>query len=190
LFEAARNSSLIITIMSSHNEDEEAASGGIFDAIDAAEDQYETPKKTRPSRASLYRVPVNLYKDQDSGEQYFYLQKSTFPNRAIADLKIIYTQKEKDQVREQVSADKSCPEVLLEKVKVVCWLGGKSSENDDEYLNDESFRLSGSKIAAIRMRMYAKQKTEAQMQLEDPNCDMITLYLDIECRLGSRELQQ
>jgi hypothetical protein len=39
---------------------------------------------------------------------------------------------------------------------------------------------------AIRMRMYAKQKLEAQKQLEDPTCEMIYLTLDIECRLVSK----
>jgi hypothetical protein len=187
--------------MSNHDEDEESG-GGIFDALDAEEEEEETglveTSEMRTSnnnnnnpRVSLYRVPVNLYKNEDSGEQYFYLQKGTFPNRSITDLKIIYTQKEKDQVREQVLADSNCPQVVLKKVQVECCLGGKS-ENDDpmEYLNDESFRLSGSKIEAIRMRMYAKQKMEAQKQLEDPSCDKITLYLDIECRLGSRGSQQ
>ena len=37
------------------------------------------------------------------------------------------------------------------------------------------------------MRMYAQQKMQAQKQLEDPNCQKITLSLDIECRLGSRD---
>lgn len=187
-----------------HHFDEEAgnAEGGIFDALDAAEaeaevqEQQEQTKKihvdTSEMNASnhqkVYRVPVKLFKDETTGEQYFYLQKGTFPNRSITDLKIDYTQKEKDQVREQVLADKTCPQVLLKQVQVECCLGGKS-ENDDpsEYLNDESFRLSGSKISAIRMRMYAEQKMQAQKQLEDPNCDKITLHLDIECRLGSRE---
>ena len=34
--------------------------------------------------------------------------------------------------------------------------------------------------------MYAKQKMEAQKQLEDPSCDMVKLKLDIECRLVSK----
>ena len=40
---------------------------------------------------------------------------------------------------------------------------------------------------AIRMRMYATQKLEAQKQLEDPTCEMIGLTLDIECRLVSKK---
>jgi hypothetical protein len=39
---------------------------------------------------------------------------------------------------------------------------------------------------AIRMRMYAKQKAEAQKQLEDPKCEVVRLTLDIECRLVSK----
>lgn len=39
---------------------------------------------------------------------------------------------------------------------------------------------------AIRMRMYAKNKMEAQKQLEDPSCTIIRLALDIECRLVAR----
>jgi hypothetical protein len=40
---------------------------------------------------------------------------------------------------------------------------------------------------AIRMRMYSAQKAEAQKQLEDPNCEMVRLNLDIECRLVSKD---
>jgi len=36
------------------------------------------------------------------------------------------------------------------------------------------------------MRMYAKNKMEAQKQLEDPSCTIIRLALDIECRLVAR----
>lgn len=168
-------------------------SGNVFDALDAAaneeEEEVETPtKKVQVTRdPQVYRVPVTLYKDKETGEQFFYLQKGTFPNRSITKLNICYTEDEKAQVKEQVLADKTCPEILLKNVLVECHLNA-SAEGDDpsEYLNDESFRLSGSKIAAIRMRMYAKQKMEAQKQLEDPNCSKVSLRLDIECRLSSR----
>jgi hypothetical protein len=95
----------------------------------------------------VYRLPVELYKDDKTGEQFFYLQKSTFPGRTITDLKIKYTESEKSQVKEQVLANKTCPEIILRNARVECCLGGKS-ENDDpnEVLKDESFRLSGSKI--------------------------------------------
>ena len=95
----------------------------------------------------VYRLPVELYKDDKTGEQFFYLQTSTFPGKTITDLKIKYTESEKSQVKEQVLADKTCPEIMLRNARVECRLGGKS-ENDDpnEILKDESFRLSGSKI--------------------------------------------
>ncbi len=177
-------------------EDHDEEGGNIFDALAAAEEdednetstpavQVDTSAVTAPK---VYRVPVNLFKDEETGEPYFYLQKGSFPNRSITDLKITYTQGEKDQVKEQVMADNRCPEILLRNVQVVCALSGKSPNDDDsEYLNDESFRLSGSKIGAIRMRMYSQQKIEAQKQLEDPNCETVMLKLDIECRLASRE---
>ena len=194
--------------MSNHEEEElqeEQDGGGIFDILDADEEEEKeeivTDKSSGMNAPSIntpkvYRVPVNLYKDDTTGEQYFYLQKGTFPNRSITNLKVLYTPKERSQVREQVLANKTCPEILLKNVKVECSLSSGEQqqqeeeanlEDDDDYLNDESFRLSGSKIASIRMRMYAKQKMQAQKQLEDPNCAHITLYLDIECRLASRE---
>lgn len=37
------------------------------------------------------------------------------------------------------------------------------------------------------MRMYGKQKIEAQKQLEDPSCKVVRLNLDIECRLVSKK---
>lgn len=115
--------------------------GNVFAALDAEETAATDTKK------QVYHRPVTLYKDEESGEQFFYLEKSTFPGRLIQDLKIFYTKSEKTQVREQVLADKTCPEILLRNVLVECYLTGKS-ENDDPnaVLKDESFRLSGSKI--------------------------------------------
>lgn len=169
---------------------EDEQGGNIFDALDAnEEDQHHADN--RKSVVQVYRVPVTLHKDEATGEPYFYLQKGSFPNHSITDLKIVYTQDEKDQVREQVLADNRCPEIVLKNVQVVCGLRGKSPGDDDsEYLSDESFRLSGSKIGAIRMRMYAQQKVEAQKQLEDPNCDKVVLRLDIECRLANRDMER
>jgi hypothetical protein len=169
---------------------EEEQGGNVFDALDAVdEDQHHAT--ARKSVVQVYRVPVTLHKDEATGEPYFYLQKGSFPNHSITDLKIVYTQEEKDQVREQVLADNRCPEVLLKNVQVVCGLRGKVPGDDDsEFLSDESFRLSGSKIGAVRMRMYAQQKLEAQKQLEDPNCDKVVLRLDIECRLANREMEK
>jgi len=186
--------------------DDEGEVGNVFDALDAADEevpqeegeakkvQVDTSKISNASghrESKVYRVPVTLYKDETTGEQFFYLQKGTFPNRSITGLNIVYTQEEKDQVREQVLSDKTCPQVMLRNVKVECSLSGATKDDDpNEYLNDESFRLSGSKIGAIRMRMYAKQKIEAQKQLEDPNCQKVVLRLDIECRLAGRDPQQ
>lgn len=179
--------------------DVEEEGGNIFDALDAAEEEDQERKSTTTVQvdtsavtgAKVYRVPVKLYKDEETGEPFFYLQKGSFPNRSITDLKIVYTQGEKDQVKEQVTADNRCPKILLKNVQVVCALSGKSPDDDDsQYLNDESFRLSGSKIGAIRMRMYAQQKMEAQKQLEDPGCEKVVLKLDIECRLANREMEK
>eukprot|EP00934_Nitzschia_sp_Nitz4_P006951 Nitzschia sp. Nitz4//scaffold103_size77763//57262//57831//NITZ4_005449-RA/size77763-processed-gene-0.28-mRNA-1//-1//CDS//3329532340//6941//frame0 len=165
-------------------------SGNIFDALDAAEAQdAETEKAVQITRdPQVYHVPVKLHKDEATGEQYFYLQKGTFPNRNIYHLNITYSDDEKAQMTEQVVADKHCPQVILKNVRVECLLQKEpSADKGTEYLNDESFRLSGSKIVSIGMRMYAQQKEEAQKQLEDPACEKVVLTLDIECRLGKRE---
>lgn len=179
--------------------DDEEEEGNVFDALEGEDEEdvevvQEVPRAQRGSgqrESKIYRVPVTLYQDETTGEQFFYLEKGTFPNRSITGLNIVYTEAEKDQVREQVLADKTCPEVLLKNVQVDCFLSGAKKDDDpNQALTDESFRLSGSKIGAIRMRMYAKQKLEAQKQLEDPNCQKVTLRLDIECRLASRDPQQ
>jgi hypothetical protein len=125
---------------------EEESGGNVFDAL-AADNAVAADDVHHRKSLKIYRLPVTLYTDDKSGEQFFYLQKSTFPGRSITDLKIIYSDSEKSQVREQVLADKSCPEIILHDAQVECLLGRKS-ENDDPnaILTDESFRLSGSKI--------------------------------------------
>jgi hypothetical protein len=117
--------------------------GGIVDSDDGTRGN----NNHQDAPVKVYRLPVELYKDDKTGEQFFYLQKSTFPGRTITDLKIRYSESEKSQVKEQVLADKTCPEIMLHNARVECHLGG-TSENDDpnEILKDESFRLSGSKI--------------------------------------------
>mmetsp|Transcript_4815 Transcript_4815/g.14040 ORF Transcript_4815/g.14040 Transcript_4815/m.14040 type:complete len:196 (-) Transcript_4815:76-663(-) len=181
-----------------------SSSNDVFDALDAQSEDEDVAEmleasnrnasaKSNPRDSRVYRMPVTLYTDEESGEQFFYLEKGTIPGRPITNLKILYTDDEKKQVHEQVMADNRRPEVMLKDVQIECYLGNDSEnenkENDsqDTYLSDESFRLSGSKIGAIHMRMYAKQKEEAQRQLqEDPERQKITLRLDIECRLENR----
>lgn len=168
--------------------------GNIFDALDAAvdEDAETTPAVSgeKNERASMvYRVPVTLFDDEETGEKYFLLQKNSFPNRSITKLDILYTPKEKAQVKEQVEADHQCPQILLKNITVECHFGdaGADDTTDQDLLTDESFRLSGSKIVAIKMRMYAEQKKAAQEQLVDPACHKVVLNLDMECRLGNRD---
>lgn len=168
----------------------------VFDALDAAE---ETPRKEAKRESIIYHVPVNLHIDEESGEEYFYVEKDSFPNHSITSLNILYTQAEKEQMTEQVLANNTCPEVVLKNVQIEFGLsGGGNINSGKEYLNNESFRLSGSKIGAIRMRMYSKNKDEAIKQLESasdslenneggPAPTIVKLNLDLECQLVGRE---
>ena len=156
----------------------------VFDALNAAlegEDDYYDDVPAMVDE-EIYRVPVQLFKDENGS--YFYLKKNSFPNHSITKLKILYGDNEKQQVKEQVLADNRCPEITLKNCPIMCYLSGKKDEDgDDGYLNDAGFRLSGSKIRAIRMKMYSQQKQAAQSQLEDPDCRLVKLTLDIECSL-------
>jgi hypothetical protein len=129
-----------VTFIMTAVDDDDVDSLNELDALDVDND-------TKRTELKVYRLPVTLYKDETTGEQFFYLQKSTFPGKSITDLKIRYTESEKSQVKEQVSADKNCPEIILRNAQVECRLTG-ITENDDPnaILKDESFRLSGSKI--------------------------------------------
>jgi len=114
-----------------------------------SDDEYDELPSTPQENVRVYRMPVTLYEDKETGEQFFYLQKSTFPGRSITDLKIRYNDSEKSQVREQVLADSSCPEIVLKDVPVECCFAVSESPTEDDpnaFLTDDSFRLSGSKI--------------------------------------------
>jgi len=161
----------------------EEVQGKVFDTLEDEANDAVPELATKPPSDLVYRKPVTLYKDEATGEQYFYLQKTSFPNRRISKLNIFYTENERNQVREQVQADPNCPEILLKSVPVECYFDKIPPDPPQDLLHDESFRLSGSKILALRMRMGAQQKQAAQAQWEqDPVC----LKLDVECRLGNR----
>jgi len=136
----------------------------------------------------VYRKPVTLYADEKTGAKYFYLQQESFPHRKIQKLNILYTSKAREQVRRQVSKDSTCSEILLKDIPIECWLDEEAVVEDSslDYLTAESFRLSGSKIASIRMRMHNKQKMAAQKQLKDPRCELVELKVDVECRMMNR----
>ena len=154
---------------------------------DALEEQEDKVAAMAASKKKTFRKPVTLHKDE-SGQQFFYLKQDSFPKHNIAALNIRYSAQEKDQVKKQVHANQCCPEIILKNVPVECVLKGKSASGD-EFLNETSFRLSKSKIAAIRMRMYSKQKMDAQLQLEQAK-RVVTIHCDIECRLMSNEEKQ
>ena len=180
-------------------QEEAAEPAGVFDALALAhaEDPQddppalaeETQMQKAPQRKSLiYRVPVRLFQDEN-GQDYFYLRKDSFPNRSITKLKIWYGDQERAQVKEQVLANNRCPEIFLANAQVMCYLSGaRDADGEEGYLNDESLKLTGSKVRAIRMRMYAQQKQDAQAQLEDPNCQFVLLTLNMEIRLKARDV--
>ena len=114
--------------------------------------------------------------------------KDTFPGRKITKMYVTYGAEEKRQVREQVLADRGCPEIFLKNCQIICFLGPPPPTNEDGFLNPQCFNLSGSEIAAIRMRMYAQQKLEAQEQLgAGEACFKVMLNTTVECRLKRKE---
>ena len=141
-----------------------------------------------PIMEKVKRVPVKLY-ENEVGDKYFFLKRFSFPQNKITKLVIQYGP---DQARDLSHQDLGDKVVMLHDCPIECHLEG-SSESDsssmkksDEFLTDTSFALPGVKIRAIRIRMYTKQKTQAQKQLSDGK-GMINLRCEIECRLAANE---
>jgi hypothetical protein len=142
-----------------------------------------TMVETGPVFEQVRRVPVKLY-DDEKGEKYFHLKRFTFPQQKIKKLVIRYGD---DQARNKRQEGNSI--VILCACPIECYLEGNSEASNmsaDEYLTDKSFELPSFKIAAIRIRVYIKQKLQAQKQLSEGR-GVVTLSCDVECRLEPSE---
>ena len=138
-----------------------------------------------PVMEQIRRVPVKLYANE-VGDKYFFLKRYSFPQQKITKLFIRYGPDQARDLNQQELGDNI---VMLYDCPVECHLEGSSESSNrksDEYLTDASFQLPGLKIRATRIRMYVKQKMEAQQQLSNGK-NVVTLNCEIECRLVPSE---